>query len=155
RAFVRHRDVALEHDQHRRVGGRLDLGGGQGGQGREPGDGECEPRTAEHAHDARAYHGARRGPVSGPRKRVSTERAAAPGWQGASAHAGARSSRVTHSMCAVCGNMSYGVTSAARQPWAAKSLRSRASVAGLHETYTIRAGASSATRATTRGWSPA
>src|SRR5207247_9332841 len=56
----------------------------------------------------------------------------------------ARRRRATASMCGVCGNMSTGCTHSSWYPWRARSLTSRASVDGLHDTYTMRAGAMAA-----------
>jgi hypothetical protein len=41
---------------------------------------------------------------------------------------------ITHSTCAVCGNMSTGWTSTVRKPPSSRMRRSRASVEGLHDT---------------------
>src|SRR5262249_30353125 len=54
----------------------------------------------------------------------------------------ARRRRATASMWGVCGNMSTGCTHSSRYPCRNRSPTSRASVAGLHETYTMRTGAS-------------
>src|SRR6266480_2254958 len=67
----------------------------------------------------------------------------------------ARESRATASMWGVCGNMSTGWTHSSRYPWRTRSPRSRASVAGLHDTYTSRAGASAASAWRAFGWKPA
>src|SRR5262245_51705204 len=68
---------------------------------------------------------------------------------------GARRRRATASICGVCGNMSTGSTHSSRYPWRTRSPTSRASVDGLHETYTIRAGPSVASALRALGWNPA